>query len=107
MQALSVTNWKFILSRNKGEVQKGGFAFEDSLQVTQWLAFLNRVNIIRTIATAGVQYWFYAQVDSLGCKGHAQPSMSVDVQMRHCLSSIVSGPFFLLICGRIPSFTLF
>jgi glutamate/tyrosine decarboxylase-like PLP-dependent enzyme len=35
------------------------------------------INLIRTIATFGVQYWLYAQIDALGRKGRAEPSMSV------------------------------
>ncbi|MEZ5573930.1 MAG: NADH:flavin oxidoreductase/NADH oxidase family protein [Halioglobus sp.] len=42
-----------------------------------WLSFLNRSNTLRTIGSFGVQYWFYAQLDSLGRTGAAQPQRSV------------------------------
>jgi 2,4-dienoyl-CoA reductase-like NADH-dependent reductase (Old Yellow Enzyme family) len=42
-----------------------------------WLSFLNRFKTLRVIATFGVQFWFYAQLDTLGRTGHAAPSMSV------------------------------
>ena len=51
-----------------------------------WLAFLNRVKALRTMATFGVQYWFYAQLDELGNKGQAQPSMSVFTATRLIMS---------------------
>ena len=51
-----------------------------------WLAFLNRVKALRTMATFGVQYWFYAQLDELGNKGQAQPSMSVFAATRLIMS---------------------
>ena len=51
-----------------------------------WLAFLHRVKALRTMATFGVQYWFYAQLDVLGKEGHAQPSMSVFAATRRIMS---------------------
>jgi 2,4-dienoyl-CoA reductase-like NADH-dependent reductase (Old Yellow Enzyme family) len=42
-----------------------------------WLSFLNRVKTLRTIASFGVQYWYYAQLDSLGHYGKADPDKSV------------------------------
>jgi 2,4-dienoyl-CoA reductase-like NADH-dependent reductase (Old Yellow Enzyme family) len=42
-----------------------------------WLSFLNAVKTIKTIATFGVQYWFYAQLDELGVNGKPAPDMSV------------------------------
>ena len=51
-----------------------------------WLAFLNRVKTLRTMATFGVQYWFYAQLDELGNKGQPQPSMSVFAATRLIMS---------------------
>jgi len=42
-----------------------------------WLSFLTRLKTVQTLATFSVQYWFYAQLDELGTKGSAQPSMSV------------------------------
>ena len=41
-----------------------------------WLAFLNRVKALRTMATFGVQYWYYAQLDTLGHTGKAAPDMT-------------------------------
>ena len=51
-----------------------------------WLAFLNRSKTIRTMATFGVQYWFYAQLDCLGKEGHARPDMSVFAATRRVMS---------------------
>jgi 2,4-dienoyl-CoA reductase-like NADH-dependent reductase (Old Yellow Enzyme family) len=42
-----------------------------------WLSFLTRIKTVKTLATFGVQYWFYAQIDEIGRKSHADPSMSV------------------------------
>ena len=42
-----------------------------------WLSFLNSINTIKTMATFGVQYWFYAQLDELGIAGKPDPGMSV------------------------------
>lgn len=41
------------------------------------LAFLQRIGAIRAIATFAVQFWFYAQLDSLGRNGVAAPNTSV------------------------------
>ncbi len=41
-----------------------------------WLAFLNRIKTLRTMATFGVQYWYYAQLDTLGHTGKAEPDMT-------------------------------
>jgi len=41
-----------------------------------WLAFLNSVKTLRTMATFGIQFWFYAQLDCLGREGRAAPSIS-------------------------------
>ena len=60
----------------RGEQELPRYEAELSL-LPPWLVFLNRNNLIRTIATFGVQYWFYAQINALGCKGRAEPAMSV------------------------------
>ena len=41
-----------------------------------WLGFLNRFAALRTLSTFGVQFWFYAQLESLGQLGRAKPDMS-------------------------------
>ena len=69
----------------RGEQELPRYEAELSL-LPPWLAFLNRINIIRTIATFGVQYWFYAQIDSLGRAGHAQPTMSVFAATKRTMS---------------------
>ena len=52
--------------------------YEDKLALfPSWLAFLNRSQTLRTVATFSVQYWFYAQLDELGQTGRPQPAMSV------------------------------
>ena len=51
--------------------------YEDELAFfPQWLSFLNSVKPLRTIATFGVQFWFYAQIDELGTKGVAAPEIT-------------------------------
>lgn len=42
-----------------------------------WLSFLTRFKTLRTMATFGVQYWFYAQLDQLGKRGKPEPEMTV------------------------------
>ena len=42
-----------------------------------WLSFLNAIKMIKTMATFGVQYWFYAQIDELGVAGKTEQGMSV------------------------------
>ena len=42
-----------------------------------WLGFLNRIKTVRTVASFGVQYWYYAQLEMLGRNGRAAPDMSV------------------------------
>jgi len=51
-----------------------------------WLSFLNAIKALRTMATFGVQYWFYAQIDRLGKQGQAAPSMSVFAATRLVMS---------------------
>ena len=51
-----------------------------------WLAFLNRIKALRAMATFGVMYWFYTQLELLGKEGHAQPSMSVFAATRRTMS---------------------
>jgi hypothetical protein len=60
----------------------GGLAelprYEDDLALLPaWLNFLTRFKSVQTLATFSVQYWFYAQIDELGRKGRANPTMSV------------------------------
>jgi 2,4-dienoyl-CoA reductase-like NADH-dependent reductase (Old Yellow Enzyme family) len=61
--------------------------FESQLSMfPPWLSFLNRVKTLRTIASFGVQYWYYAQLDLLGITGKAEPGMSVFAATRRVLS---------------------
>jgi 2,4-dienoyl-CoA reductase-like NADH-dependent reductase (Old Yellow Enzyme family) len=41
-----------------------------------WLSFLNTIKPLRAMATFGVQFWYYAQLDELGTKGKAAPEIS-------------------------------
>ena len=50
-----------------------------------WLSFLNTVKTIKTMATFGVQYWFYAQLDELGVTGKPDPDMSVFAAVRRVM----------------------
>lgn len=52
----------------------------------RWLAFLNRINTVRTIASFGVQYWYYAQLDELGNTGSAAPEMTVFAATRRVIA---------------------
>lgn len=50
---------------------------EDSLSMLPaWLGFLNRFKTIRTIASFGVQFWYYGQIHALGTTGKAAPGMT-------------------------------
>ena len=51
-----------------------------------WLTFLNRSKTLRTIASFGVQYWYYAQLDLLGVNGKSEPTMSVFAATRKVMS---------------------
>lgn len=52
--------------------------YEDELALLPaWLHFLTRIGLVRTLATFAVQYWYYAQLDTLGHQGKADPSLSV------------------------------
>jgi 2,4-dienoyl-CoA reductase-like NADH-dependent reductase (Old Yellow Enzyme family) len=51
-----------------------------------WLTFLNRSKTLRTIASFGVQYWYYAQLDLLGVTGKAEPTMTVFAATRRVMS---------------------
>ena len=51
-----------------------------------WLSFLTRIGSIRSIAGFAVQFWFYAQLDSLGRHGVAAPGMSVFAATRSVMS---------------------
>lgn len=51
-----------------------------------WLSFLNKVKTLKTMATFGVQYWFYAQLDALGRTGQAEPTLSVFTATRRLMS---------------------
>jgi hypothetical protein len=51
-----------------------------------WLAFLTRIKIVRTIASFGVQYWYYAQLEMLGSNGRAAPDMTVFAATRKVLA---------------------
>jgi len=60
----------------RGDKELPRYEAELSL-LPSWLAFLTRIDLIRTMATFGLQYWFYTQIDALGRKGRAEPSISV------------------------------
>jgi 2,4-dienoyl-CoA reductase-like NADH-dependent reductase (Old Yellow Enzyme family) len=62
--------------------------YEDQLSLFPgWLAFLERIGSIRSIAGFAVQYWFYAQLDALGRKGEAAPDTSVFKATRSVMSA--------------------
>lgn len=51
-----------------------------------WLAFLNRIKTLRTVASFAVQYWYYAQLDILGNTGKAQPGLTVFAATRQVMA---------------------
>jgi len=51
-----------------------------------WLSFLGKIKTVKTMATFATQYWFYAQLDCLGKKGHAEPGMSVFAATRKLMA---------------------
>jgi 2,4-dienoyl-CoA reductase-like NADH-dependent reductase (Old Yellow Enzyme family) len=69
----------------RGEEELPRYEAELSL-LPGWLSFLQRSKTLRVLATFGVQYWFYAQLDHLGRKGRAEPDMSVFAASRLVLS---------------------
>ncbi len=51
-----------------------------------WLAFLGKINALRSVAGFAVQFWFYAQLDELGKQGRAAPELSVFAATRRIMS---------------------
>ena len=51
-----------------------------------WLSFLNRSKTLRTLSSFAVQYWYYAQLDTLGNTGVAAPEKSVLAATRQVMS---------------------
>ncbi len=51
-----------------------------------WLGFLNKITTVRTFATFGVQYWYYAQLEMLGINGRAAPDMTVFAATRKVIA---------------------
>lgn len=52
--------------------------YENTLSLLpSWLSFLERIGSIRSVAGFAVQYWYYAQLDSLGRNGVPSPEKSV------------------------------
>ncbi len=52
-------------------------SYENGLAlIPSWLGFLKAIKTIRTIDSFAVQYWFYAQLSSLGRTGKANTSLS-------------------------------
>ncbi|MEH6636954.1 MAG: NADH:flavin oxidoreductase, partial [Halioglobus sp.] len=52
-----------------------------------WLSFLGKIGALRAIAGFAVQYWFYAQLESLGRNGVAAPDTSVFAATRQLMKS--------------------
>jgi len=52
--------------------------YENALSLfPKWLSFLQRWKPLRAMAGFATQYWFYSQIDALGRRGQADPSLSV------------------------------
>lgn len=42
-----------------------------------WLTFLTQIQLIKTLNTFAVQYWYYAQLEAIGQTGEAEPDLGV------------------------------
>ncbi|WP_067520251.1 NADH:flavin oxidoreductase/NADH oxidase family protein [Endozoicomonas ascidiicola] len=52
--------------------------YEDALALLPgWLSFLQRFNAVRAMASFAIQFWYYAQLDSIARTGSAQEDKSV------------------------------
>ena len=52
--------------------------YENSLSLfPTWLAWLSKLKILKAVAGFAVQYWFYAQIDSIGRTGSSDPKLTV------------------------------
>jgi len=51
-----------------------------------WLSFLTGASTLRTLASFAVQYWYYAQLDTLGRTGKAAPGMTVFAATRKVMA---------------------
>jgi len=61
--------------------------YENTLALLpEWMSFLTHFDMIRSIAGFAVQYWFYAQLDSLGHDGVAVPGLSVFAASRRVIA---------------------
>jgi 2,4-dienoyl-CoA reductase-like NADH-dependent reductase (Old Yellow Enzyme family) len=62
--------------------------YEDQLSLfPSALAFLERIGSVRSIAGFAVQFWFYAQLESLGRTGRAAPETSVFAAARSVMQA--------------------
>ncbi len=50
-----------------------------------WLSFLNRSKTLRTMGAFSLQFWFYAQIEAMGLRGHSDPAMSVFAATRRVM----------------------
>jgi len=52
--------------------------YEDMVQLLpSWAEFMNKINLVRTIAGFSLQYWYYTQLLSIGRSGQANNALSV------------------------------
>jgi len=52
--------------------------FEDQLQLLpNWLSFLTKIDTVRSMSAFATQFWYYAQLDSLGHTGQTDQTSSV------------------------------
>jgi len=50
--------------------------YENELSMLpRWLGFLKAFKTVRTMASFGVQFWYYGQIHALGTTGKAQPDL--------------------------------
>lgn len=61
--------------------------YEDSLSLLpSWLGFLNGIKTLRTVASFGVQFWYYGQIHALGTTGKAAPNMTPFMATRELMA---------------------
>lgn len=61
--------------------------YENSLSLFPgWLRWLENIKSLRAVAGFAVQYWYYAQLESLGQNGKVKPDLSVFAATRRVMA---------------------
>ncbi|MEM6300834.1 MAG: NADH:flavin oxidoreductase/NADH oxidase family protein [Pseudomonadota bacterium] len=60
--------------------------YEQTLSLLpNWLQFLNRIGLVRTLSSFATQYWFYAQLTAIGERGRPLDELSVFAATRQVM----------------------